>query len=203
MKSYKYHHLTVFAVCVIITSLIKPQSVFSQSKTIVVKIDTLSDKITKHVSEEYTINGTIIAESDGLPLPGVNVKIKGTKQSTQADFDGKYKIKAKSNDVLEFSFNGFITQKKKIGFDKVINISLKENFDFDNMYVTCGGPVYYIPDYTERQENQKKWLTKNREKRQQWKAERLAKREAIRSGKQERTTLGKFFYSMKRLFSKK
>ena len=37
------------------------------------------------------ITGTI-TDTAGLPLPGVNVIVKGTANGTQTDFDGKYSI---------------------------------------------------------------------------------------------------------------
>jgi|GEM_PF-4009410 hypothetical protein len=43
-------------------------------------------------AQEKTISGTV-ADDLGLPLPGVNIIIKGTKTGTQSDFDGNYSIK--------------------------------------------------------------------------------------------------------------
>jgi hypothetical protein len=41
-----------------------------------------------------------------LALPGVNVVVRGTKSSAQTNFNGEYSIKAKTGDVLVFSFVG-------------------------------------------------------------------------------------------------
>jgi hypothetical protein len=38
-----------------------------------------------------TLSGTVTDES-GLPLPGVNIIVKGTTRGTQTDFDGNYSI---------------------------------------------------------------------------------------------------------------
>ena len=55
---------------------------------------------------QQTINGTI-SDEDGVPLPGVNVVIKGTNTGTSTDFDGNYSISADQDDVLIFSFGIF------------------------------------------------------------------------------------------------
>lgn len=39
-------------------------------------------------AQEKTVSGTVSDES-GLPLPGVNIIVKGTTNGTQTDFDGK------------------------------------------------------------------------------------------------------------------
>ncbi|HEY1037907.1 MAG TPA: carboxypeptidase-like regulatory domain-containing protein, partial [Bacteroidia bacterium] len=44
-------------------------------------------------AQQRTVSGTVTDES-GLPIPGVNIIIKGTTTGTQTDFDGKYQIEA-------------------------------------------------------------------------------------------------------------
>ncbi|WP_372746250.1 SusC/RagA family TonB-linked outer membrane protein, partial [Lutibacter sp.] len=73
-------------------------------------------------AQEKTISGTVSDESG--PLPGVNVIIKGTKNGTQTDFDGKYSIKAKTGDVIVFSFVGMTTTEKTVGTASTINTIL-------------------------------------------------------------------------------
>ena len=47
--------------------------------------------------QEKTITGTVY-DTDGIPLVGVNILVKGTTQGTQTDFDGNYAIKANDTD---------------------------------------------------------------------------------------------------------
>lgn len=61
-------------------------------------------------AQERTVSG-IVSDNAGIPLPGVSVLIKGTKNGTQSDFDGKFSIKAKPSDVLIFSYVGMKTQE--------------------------------------------------------------------------------------------
>lgn len=78
--------------------------------------------------QAQTVSGTITDATDGTPLPGVNVLIKGTKIGVSSDFDGKYSIDVKSNNViLEFSFLGFITQDVPLNGKSVINVNLVQS----------------------------------------------------------------------------
>ena len=59
---------------------------------------------------QQNING-IISDEDGVPLPGVNVVVKGTNNGTSSDFDGNYSITADEDDTLIFSFVGNMTKE--------------------------------------------------------------------------------------------
>jgi hypothetical protein len=63
-------------------------------------------------AQEKTVSGTV-SDSSGS-LPGVSVSVKGTTKGTETDFDGKYSIKAKTGDVLRFSYLGFKTTEKTV-----------------------------------------------------------------------------------------
>ena len=62
---------------------------------------------------QTTIEG-YVNDVKGLPLPGANVIIKGTKNGVLTDFDGIFKIKAKIGDVLIISSLGFDKKEIKI-----------------------------------------------------------------------------------------
>lgn len=72
--------------------------------------------------QEKTITGTVT--SDGVPLPGATIAIAGTQQGTQTDEKGKYSLKAKQGDVLEFSFLGKATKVVTVGAGNIINVVL-------------------------------------------------------------------------------
>lgn len=76
-------------------------------------------------AQTMTVKGTVVSVEDGLPLPGVNVVIKGTTSGTVTDIDGKYNIQVDSNQSLVFSFVGFETQEALIGNRSVIDITLQ------------------------------------------------------------------------------
>ena len=73
-------------------------------------------------AQEKTVSG-VVSDASG-PVPGANVLIKGTKLGVQTDFDGKYAIKAKSGDVLVFSFIGMDNTSVTIGASNTINVKL-------------------------------------------------------------------------------
>ena len=71
-------------------------------------------------AQEKTISGTI-SDQSGLPLPGVNIIVKGTTNGTQSDFDGNYTIKANAGDVLSFTYLGLKSQETTVGASNTIN----------------------------------------------------------------------------------
>ncbi len=71
-----------------------------------------------------TITG--IVSDDFGPIAGASVLVKGTKTATTTDFDGKYSIKAKIGDILEFSYVGSRVTKT-VGKSNVINVVLKSS----------------------------------------------------------------------------
>lgn len=67
----------------------------------------------------------IITNSDGEPLPGVSVVIKGTTQGTITDLNGHYQIADVAPDAtLVFSFVGMATEEILVGDQMEINITL-------------------------------------------------------------------------------
>ncbi|MBQ4819594.1 VWA domain-containing protein [Aquimarina sp. MMG016] len=78
-------------------------------------------------AQEIKITGTV-TDTKKLPLPGVNVTIKGNKQGAQTDFDGKYAITAKIGDKLEFTYVGFEIKVVKVtGKSNVIDVKMRED----------------------------------------------------------------------------
>jgi TonB-linked SusC/RagA family outer membrane protein len=75
-------------------------------------------------AQEKTISG-IVSDATG-PIPGVNVIVKGTKKSTQTDFNGAYSIKANTGDVLDFSFVGMQNTSVTVGASSTANIKLQD-----------------------------------------------------------------------------
>ena len=73
-----------------------------------------------------TISGTI-SDQSGMPLPGVNIIVKGTTNGTQTDFDGNYNITANVGDVLVFTYVGLKTVEQTIGAANTINVTMEED----------------------------------------------------------------------------
>ena len=89
-------------------------------------------------AQEKTVSGTVSDQSG--TLPGVSILIKGTATGTETDFDGNYSIKAKTGDVLSFSYLGYTTVEKTIGSSNTIDITMVEDANvLDEVVVTALG----------------------------------------------------------------
>lgn len=78
-------------------------------------------------AQDKTVSGTVTSADDGLALPGVSVKVKGSNVGSQTDVSGKYSVRTKTGDVLVFSFLGMLPQEKTVGTVNVINVTLKQD----------------------------------------------------------------------------
>ncbi len=77
----------------------------------------------RYYGEGKIIQG-VVKDSEGEPLPGVTVMVKGTSYGTMTDLNGHYSINIPfENDVLVFSFIGFESVERAVSSD-VIDISL-------------------------------------------------------------------------------
>ena len=75
--------------------------------------------------QEKVVTGTVTEADTGDPIPGANVVIKGTSTGSVTDMDGNYSLAATTDqDVLVFSFVGFISQEITIGNQSVIDVAL-------------------------------------------------------------------------------
>jgi TonB-linked SusC/RagA family outer membrane protein len=74
------------------------------------------------LSQEKNASG-VVTDVSGLPLPGVNVVIKGTNKGTQTDFDGKFKIVAGEGDVLVFSYLGMKETERAASANMTIKLN--------------------------------------------------------------------------------
>lgn len=105
------------------------------------KVPTLKTTPTKEESVEVQIqvSGTV-TDTDGVPLPGVNILVQGTENGTQTDFDGNYAINANEGDVLFFSYLGMQNRMITVASDTTINVVLEEDAAaLDEVVVTALG----------------------------------------------------------------
>ncbi len=72
-----------------------------------------------------TVQGTVTSESDGNPLPGVNIVVEGTTIGTNTDLNGEFQLNVPSlNETLVVSIVGYQTQTIPIDGRSELNISL-------------------------------------------------------------------------------
>lgn len=80
--------------------------------------------------EQYTVTGTVLDE-ENLPLPGVNVVLKGSTEGASTDFDGKFIFPRALdvNDVLVFSYIGYESKEYTVVQSETDAINITVNFD--------------------------------------------------------------------------
>jgi TonB-linked SusC/RagA family outer membrane protein len=92
-------------------------------------------------AQDRTVTGTVKANEDGLPIPGVSVKVKevsGVGATTGADGKFTLRVPAAAR-TLEFTYLGYAAQTVAIS-GNVINVSLVlDAKTLDQVVVTAGG----------------------------------------------------------------
>lgn len=78
-------------------------------------------------AQDKIVTGVITSAKDGMTLPSVNVLVKGTSKSANANIDGKFSIQANPGEILVFSFIGYETQQVTVGNQDIVNVALKED----------------------------------------------------------------------------
>jgi TonB-linked SusC/RagA family outer membrane protein len=74
--------------------------------------------------QDLTVSGTV-TDGNGMPLPGVNVLVKGTTKGVQTDFDGNYSLEVSQGEVLVFSYLGMQTVEYPVTNVDTIDVILK------------------------------------------------------------------------------
>jgi len=106
-----------------------------------------------------------------MPLPGVNIIIKGATTGTQTDFDGNFNLRTNKGDVLVFSYVGLKTKEITISDFKKLDIALEEDLAILGEVVVGGaisGDPIYSYSYTQELRRQAR-----KERRKKLEAETL------------------------------
>lgn len=83
-----------------------------------------ADTLHAETQQDKRVTGTVI--SDGEPMPGVSVQVKGTSTGAITDIDGKYSISAPANGTLIYRFVGLRTAEHAVNNRNVINVTLEQ-----------------------------------------------------------------------------
>ncbi|QEK99540.1 TonB-dependent receptor [Olivibacter sp. LS-1] len=76
--------------------------------------------------QQREVKGKII-DAQGLPIPGVSVKIKGTSAGTTSNAEGLYTLQVPGAEAtLVFSILGYALQEINVGTNTLINVTLTE-----------------------------------------------------------------------------
>ena len=86
-----------------------------------------------------------ITDSNGVPLAGVSIIVKGTQRGTTSDFNGGYTLDVNDNQVLVFSFVGFKTQEIPVHSRNELNVIMEpEVMSLDTVEINAG--YYRVKD---------------------------------------------------------
>ena len=94
--------------------------------------------ISTAMAQNGEVRGTIVDASDGSPLPGATILVKGTTNGTVTNLDGKYSIQVNGNAVLVFSYVGYQTQEMPVKPNTIVNVKLKPSASNLNELVVIG-----------------------------------------------------------------
>jgi len=90
-------------------------------------------------AQNIVVTGTVTEAASGLPLPGVNVIVKGTSKGASTDFDGNFTIpEVELNSTLVISYIGYQTKEIVVVNDNPINVVLEEDAESLNEVVVIG-----------------------------------------------------------------
>lgn len=93
------------------------------------------------LAQDRTVTGTVTAKDDGLPLPGVSVRVKGTNVGTSTGGNGQFSITVPSgSNTLTFTFIGYTTQDVVVPGNNRVNVTLSPSTaTLDEVVITAGG----------------------------------------------------------------
>ncbi|SEP43373.1 TonB-dependent receptor [Mucilaginibacter sp. OK283] len=89
-------------------------------------------------SQTGKITGKVSDKDDGLPLPGVSVKVKGKPEVTGTNSEGVYSINAASGSTLIFSFVGYEQKEIVVPSSGTLNAVLSKSTSNLNEVVVIG-----------------------------------------------------------------
>ncbi|KAA8484371.1 TonB-linked SusC/RagA family outer membrane protein [Arcticibacter tournemirensis] len=77
--------------------------------------------------QRKSISGTVKSASDGLPVIGASVKVKGTTRGTSTNVNGQYTISVSNKETLVFTAIGYKAKEVLVGAQTVVNVQLAED----------------------------------------------------------------------------
>ncbi|MDR6783267.1 TonB-linked SusC/RagA family outer membrane protein [Pedobacter africanus] len=95
-----------------------------------------------HVSARQTVAIKVsgnVKDNAGIVMPSVSVYVQGTKQGVSTDAKGNYTIQvANEQAVLVFSYTGYVSQRRTVGKNRIIDVALAEDLKGLNEVVVVG-----------------------------------------------------------------
>ncbi len=102
-NNFNLSRASVFSRCLVaLLLMLLPSAAFAQSK----------------------VTGTVIDGSNGEPIIGATIKIKGGSNGAVTDLDGNFTIDAEVGQTLEISYIGYATLTAKVPATRKLSLSL-------------------------------------------------------------------------------
>ena len=76
-------------------------------------------------AQQKQISG-VVKNEYGDPMEGASVKLVGTNEGTETNYNGAYSINAKKGDRIEVQFMGFTTLVLRVSDTNILNFTLKK-----------------------------------------------------------------------------
>ena len=80
----------------------------------------------------------IVKDTNGEPIIGANVTVKGQSIGTITDIDGRFVLDAPKDAVLQIIYIGYVSQEVKVSGKKELNVVLKEDAETLDEVVVVG-----------------------------------------------------------------
>lgn len=91
------------------------------------------------MGQSKTISGTLTDQTDGSPLIGATIAVKGTTTGTITDAEGAYSIAVPDeNAVLIISYVGYTTQEVPVGSQTILDVSMAAQSNILDELVVVG-----------------------------------------------------------------
>lgn len=117
-----------------VAELAEKQPPLSLEKQDVVKLESAQAARTEDARSKLLsigqkkIHGKVLSAEDNMPLPGVNVTVKGTTTGTVTDIQGNYQLTSQSDTpTLVYTFIGLKTEEVKAGNQSELNVTLESD----------------------------------------------------------------------------
>ncbi len=108
---------------------------------------TISKKVSTPTKQRQIEVKGQITDTAGLPISGAFIAIQGRNRGTTSLIDGTYSINARADDILVFSYLGFLTQTIPVDGQQDINVQLQDDVTaFDAVTLNAG---YYSVNESE------------------------------------------------------
>ena len=89
-------------------------------------------------AQDIQIKGVVVSGGDNLPLPGVNVVVKGTSIGTITDLDGQFSFAVPAKSMLSITYIGYKPLEVAADGSKLMNITLQEDTETLDEVVVVG-----------------------------------------------------------------